>query len=536
MAVDLAELNALLGHLNARVFSGRARNIRLDVVSQCSIRIVHGKTTSTPSQSRNVGTVAEFDAMTSSDGVNHLIKFNAAKLNRKTTPLTLVHEVIHTITPEEADDHGPQWVAGMEAVGTRVTFFQNPDGHRGATESLIPGGPLDLALTEFYGEQHRPVVTAKSAAQSGSASAHRTRKKSRDRSGDRPQSHPSIATTPCKWLIAMDGSGSMFREAGIGKKTKYDIARAAVKEWWPAHGARLLLFNGIITEMQSPNYLPDISELCSDSSTMISLICPVLDLAAKIKPDIFIILSDGIEYEDEFAIFASRARSSCIIKAHCILEDGHQVFLDGNDLMQRLCRDGGFTVGSRQEDVVAALGDNASTEPAPNFHTISSPRQRPGYEREISAAAEHAANTTAINTHFADLGDIIGGLAHRVSVAEDRATARGARDDLMAGADLVASQVFGQQFAQLGADMQYQADASAAFRAELQTAGAGLGRDVADLFAGIVGDQTQRRATSVDTSAPVQIGGFDIDMSVFTAPRSPNQGATPSNIIPMRRR
>jgi hypothetical protein len=165
---------------------------------------------------------------------------------------------------------------------------------------------------------------------------------------------------------------------------------------------------------------------------------------------------------------------------------------------------------------------------APVSRTTATPRARPNYEPEVRASMEAVQSRTAVNKHIADLGEIVGNVAHQLSVLEDRFAILDTERKLLATADKLAAQVFAQQQAQLTADQQNNEAGSAQLRAGLQQVGGQIGNAMQQIFTGIAQQHAASIAAARDTSAPVQIGNFSIDPGVFerAAAMLPSRSAT----------
>jgi hypothetical protein len=174
----------------------------------------------------------------------------------------------------------------------------------------------------------------------------------------------------------------------------------------------------------------------------------------------------------------------------------------------------------------------APSVPASRQAPTATARARPDYTPEIRASAEAVQARTAVNEHVAKLTDVVSGIAHQLSVVEDRMTILDTERQLLAGVDKMAAQVFAQQQAQLAADQQNNAAGSAQLRAGLEQIGGQIKGAIQQIFTGVAQQHVASIANTRDTSAPVQIGSFNIDPSVFSRapaalPRSSRAAALP---------
>ena len=157
----------------------------------------------------------------------------------------------------------------------------------------------------------------------------------------------------------------------------------------------------------------------------------------------------------------------------------------------------------------------APSAPAGSQATTVMPRDRPDFTVEVRDGAEAVQARALVNEHVAKLTDIVGNIAHQLSIVEDRMAIRDTRDQLLAGADKMAAQVLAQQQAQLTADQQNNAAGSAQLRAGLEQIGGQIKGAIEQIFTGVAQQHAAQIANARDTSAPVQIGSFNINPSVF---------------------
>ena len=331
-----------------------------------------------------------------------------------------------------------------------------------------------------------------------------------------------------KWAIFVDSSGSMLEPVSTpsGVKARIRVAREFLCGIWHEFpGARLFQFpQNSISPLWHPRHVTGVG----NGTCFRNIFYEAASIGAR---KIFIISDGGLTHADhpdlqpgqhiesEVDVMAGRAhaieKGVELISTHYIghptapSEAFYRRFLES----LRYGR-GSSTIGQQPKDLAAAMdiARRSQEAPAAQHVTTATPRDRPDFTVEVRDGAEAARYRTEVNKHTANLTDVVGNAAHRLSIADDRLMSRAAFGDLLAGTDHASAQVFAQQQAQFAADQRSNEAGSAHLRA-----GFGLASDdVRKIFTGAA----QKHAASVvnvrDTSAPVQIGGFDIDLSAFS--------------------
>jgi hypothetical protein len=142
--MDITDVRDLLDHLNNSLYGGQVFRARVVSASRREMGGLYAKSAIT------------WDGY-SGDVVAATIYFDEDDLSRhdKEVALTAYHELNHVAGGPD-DGHGPRWIRRMESGGAKVIYRRKVDGSIGASQELIPGGRLDDALKEFFGEREWP--------------------------------------------------------------------------------------------------------------------------------------------------------------------------------------------------------------------------------------------------------------------------------------------------------------------------------------------------------------------------------------------